>query len=268
LNTRRYHGLLVAATTPPVGRLVLLSKIEETLVIGEKRFDLSANQYPGAVHPTGFQYLSEFRLDPFPTFIYEVEGLQIRKTVFMVHGENTTVVEYELRRLRPDAPADCVLELRPLIAFRDYHSTTHANGGLNPAVEHEAGLARIAPYQGLPSLYFAHEADEVETQGSWYHNFEYGIERERGLDFQEDLFNPFMLRFDLNRRPAVALIASTESKDVKQAAALRAAEIDRRAKTVKASPSKHPFVRALVTAAEQFIVRRGDLKTVLLRGTS
>src|SRR6266536_1421471 len=61
INTRRYHGLLTAATAPPVGRIVLLSKIEETLVVGDRRFDLSANQYPGAVHPRGFEYLREFR---------------------------------------------------------------------------------------------------------------------------------------------------------------------------------------------------------------
>src|SRR3954470_155230 len=65
LNTRRYHGLLVAATRPPVGRLVLLSKLEETLVIDGRRFELSANQYPeGVVHPQGHKYLRRFRLDP------------------------------------------------------------------------------------------------------------------------------------------------------------------------------------------------------------
>src|SRR5438552_9635517 len=65
LNTRRYHGLLTAATNPPVGRVLLLSKLEETLIVNGKRYDLSANQYPGAVHPRGFDYLREFRLDPF-----------------------------------------------------------------------------------------------------------------------------------------------------------------------------------------------------------
>jgi predicted glycogen debranching enzyme len=64
LNTRRYHGLLVAAIKPPVGRLVLLSKLEETLGIDGKRFDLSANRYPGVIHPQGFYYLKQFRLDP------------------------------------------------------------------------------------------------------------------------------------------------------------------------------------------------------------
>src|SRR5580692_8232652 len=64
LNTRRYHGLLVAATKPPVGRMVLLSKFEETLIIDGRRYELSANQYPGVVHPQGYQHLKEFRQDP------------------------------------------------------------------------------------------------------------------------------------------------------------------------------------------------------------
>src|SRR5271168_4854018 len=91
MNSRRYHGLLVAATKPPVGRMVLLSKLEETVVLNGRRYDLSVNQYPGAVHPQGHLYLKHFRLDPFPTFTYEVAGVQIEKSVFMAHGENTTV---------------------------------------------------------------------------------------------------------------------------------------------------------------------------------
>src|SRR5258707_8465274 len=88
LNTRRYHGLLTAATKPPVGRMVMLSKLEETLVIDGRRHELSANQYPGAVHPQGFKYQTGFRLDPFPVFTYEVEGLLLEKSVFMVQGQN------------------------------------------------------------------------------------------------------------------------------------------------------------------------------------
>src|SRR5580700_6123313 len=65
LNTRRYHGLLVAATKPPAGRMVLLSKMEETVILNGRRYDLSTNRYPGAVHPSGYLFLAEFRLDPF-----------------------------------------------------------------------------------------------------------------------------------------------------------------------------------------------------------
>src|SRR6266498_435809 len=72
LNTRRYHGLLTAALTPPVGRFVLLSKLEETLIVHGERFELCANQYPGVIHPQGYNYLARFRLDPLPIFTYMV----------------------------------------------------------------------------------------------------------------------------------------------------------------------------------------------------
>src|SRR6266568_2911150 len=88
MNTRRYHGLLMAATKPPAARVLLLSKLEETLIIGGERYDLSVNRYPGAVYPQGHRFLKEFRLDPFPIFTYEVSGLEIEKRVFMPQGEN------------------------------------------------------------------------------------------------------------------------------------------------------------------------------------
>src|SRR5580765_3096685 len=97
LNTRRYHGLLVAATKPPVGRVVMLSKLEETLFIDGHAFELSTNRYPRVVHPQGHRYLKRFRLDPFPGFTYEIESIEIEKSVFMVDGENSTVVQYEVK---------------------------------------------------------------------------------------------------------------------------------------------------------------------------
>src|ERR1051326_6747353 len=128
LNTRRYHALLTAAMRPPTGRVVLLSKLEETIVIDGARYDLSSNQYSGAVHPQGYSRLEEFRLDPFATSVFVVDGLAVEKTVFMVHGQNATVIQH---RVRGRAGRSVSLELRPLIAFRDYHSLTHENGVLN-----------------------------------------------------------------------------------------------------------------------------------------
>jgi predicted glycogen debranching enzyme len=263
LNTRRYHGLLTASTTPPTGRVLLLSKLEETVVIDGQRHELASNQYPGAVHPQGYQYLKEFRLDPFPVFIYHVAGLEIEKRVFMVHGENTTVTEYEVRSIDGSAKAKCELELRPLIAFRDYHSTTHKNDALNPALDTQDGLVSISAYSSLPPLYFAHNAQELVTGGRWYLNFEYRIERERGLDFEEDLYQPFTLHFQLTRRSAAAVIASTQPHDVKSAATLREAERRRREAVVDAVPMNQPLVRTLTAAADQYIVQRGSFKSIV-----
>jgi predicted glycogen debranching enzyme len=148
-NTRRYHGLLVAATKPPVGRLVLLSKFEETLIVNGPTHELGTNRYPGAVHPQGFQFLKEFRLGPFPSFTFSVDGVEIEKTLFMVQNENTTVIEYRLKSA-PDV-VTVKLELRPLIAFRDYHSLTHENDAINPGVDQQSELISVSPYQGLPT---------------------------------------------------------------------------------------------------------------------
>lgn len=261
LNTRRYHGLLTAATKPPVGRLLLLSKLEETLVIGDQRFELAANQYPGVVHPQGYRYLKRFRLDPFPVFSYEVQGVEIEKSIFMIYGENSTAIYYQIRSA--DSPAQVSLEIRPLVAFRDYHGTTHENSSISRSVQIEAGRVTFAAYQGLPALHFAHDADDVVGNGDWYRDFEYQIERERGLDFKEDLFNPFVLRVDITARPSVSMIVSTETRDAVDLVEYREAEIMRRAELIAASPHEDPFVCALVSAADQYIVAREHCKTVI-----
>jgi predicted glycogen debranching enzyme len=264
LNTRRYHGLLVAATKPPVGRFVLLSRLEETLFIEGRAIDLSANRYPGTVHPQGFKYLKEFRLDPFPVFTYEIEGLEIEKTVFMIQGENSTVVQYELtKNNHPESPKSLRLEVRPLIAFRDYHTTTHENGAINGAVEQTPGRISVTPYQGLPSLHLSHNAADVAKTGNWYRNFEYDAERERGLDFQEDLFNQLVLKFDFRISKRATIIASTEQRAAALAADYRQKEVTRRRAIASTSPISDDFAHALTSAADQYLVARGYEKTVI-----
>jgi predicted glycogen debranching enzyme len=253
LNTRRYHGLLTAATKPPVGRMVLLSKLEETLVVDGQRYELSANRYAGAIHPHGFEYLSDFALDLVPTFTYVAGGVTVRKSVFMVHGENTTVVQYQMDRR-------ATLEVRALIAFRDYHSLTHSNGALDPTVTQSGGGVMLKPYAGVPELHFAHDADVVDTFGCWYYNFEYDRERERGLDNKEDLFSPCAFRFD--HRQQCTIIASTTTLSASAAPAMLEGEIRRRS-SAGVAPIDKPVVRRLVRAADQYIVRRGEYSSII-----
>ena len=253
MNTRRYHGLLVAATKPPVGRMVLLSKIEEVLSVNGQSYELSVNRYPGAIYPRGYLFLKQFRLDPFPVFVYEVDGVQVEKSIFMAPGENATVIRYELR-----GPVESgTLELRPLIAFRDYHSATHENAALDGTVHAEGDCLRLTPYRGLPSLYLAHDATEVRQTAEWYRNFEFPRERERGLDFREDLFHPCTLTKDLRSGGRLTVIASTEAHSVAEADRWRAA------RPAEKSNDDPPFVRQLKRAADQFLVRRGQGNTVI-----
>jgi predicted glycogen debranching enzyme len=269
LNTRRYHGLLVAATKPPLGRMVLLSKLEETLILDERRLELSCNRYPGVVHPQGYRYLLQFRQDPFPIFVYAGEGWELEKSLFLIHGENTAVIQYSLRHPggRNTPLQHAVLELRPLIAFRDYHQTTHENGVLDRTLGIEPGQVRCSPYPGCPDLYFLHTAGKVRSEGYWYRNVEYEIEQERGLDFREDLFNPLLLTIDLTETPDVAVIASTAPGMAPPAlptiVKFRATEVQRRQALEDSVPVKDPLVQSLVQAADQFLVRRGNETTVI-----
>ena len=258
LNTRRYHGLLVAATKPPVGRMLLLSKLEETLIIGDERFELSTNRYPGVIHPRGFRYLVNFRLDPFPTFRYRVGEIQMQKTLFMVHGENTTVAQYMLIADRP-----CRLEMRPLVAFRDYHSLTHENDALRKELSDEGRCVSFRPYDGLPTLFFSHEFATLEKTGHWYRNFEYVREQERGLDFREDLFNPFVLTVELTPGATTSIVVSTSKRETNNAALFRTRELQRRSEVGARAPFEDSLASRLVTAADHYIVNRGHGKTII-----
>jgi predicted glycogen debranching enzyme len=275
LNTRRYHGLLVAALTPPTGRYVLLSKLEETLLIGDRSYELGTNQYPGVIHPQGYHYLVDFRLDPFPTFSYRISALaseelkgvvarprqevELKKTVFLVHGENTVVIEY---KLRSPIGGKVTLQLRPLVAFRDYHSLTHENSVLRPTCDYKPTLVSFDPYPDLPPLHLSHNAQSADIHGKWFLNFQYARERERGLDFNEDLFNPCLLTFDLASDSA-RFIAALQPVDIARATELQQAEIARRVAIRAQSPSENSFVEQLTVASEQFLVDRGEHKSVI-----
>jgi len=268
LNTRRYHGLLVAATRPPVGRMVLLSKLEETLIIDGQRFELSTNQYPGTIHPKGHLLQTGFTLDPFPTFKYRVENIEIEKSLFMIHGENATVVRYELRdATNPsrEIPSgiSCSLELVPLLATRDYHSLRHEDAAVSRKVKTENSLACVKLFEDHPALYLAHDSAVVETSGAWFRNFEYNVERNRGFDFTEDLFNPLTLTFHFVRKSRVSLIASTTRHDAARADEYREKEILRRRRLVMAPSTESELHHALSIAADQFIVARGTHKTII-----
>ena len=262
-NTRRYHALLTAATRPPLGRVTMLSKFEETLIVDGKSFELSSNQYPNSVYPNGYQYLQSFRLEPFPIWIYEVEGTEIEKKIFMVDGANTVVCQWLIiSQVSEEVQKPTVqLELKPLLSFCDYHHLQHENSEFDLHYETSENLVTVKPYQNLPALYFAHNASAVENTGAWYRNFEYAIEKERGFDYTEDLFQPFVLRFDLNDTTVV--IASTEKQDFSLVENLEKAEIKRRKNLVEEANAEDDFAKELVLAADQFIVSRGAGKTII-----
>jgi predicted glycogen debranching enzyme len=255
-NTRRYHGILTAATEPPLGRITMLSKIEETITIDGESFELSSNQYPGNVHPRGFEFLTSFRLDPFPIWTYKVGGIEIEKKVFMVHGRNASVIQYEVKIKGRGRKPHVSLQFRPLLSFVDYHHLEHVDASFNGDYVSSDGAIAMQPYAELPPIFFSHNGSDVTTTGHWYLDFEYAVERERGFDFTEDLFQPFSIDFSLKN--SASIIVSTE-----RAANLESSEIKRRRALLKKAAAKDEFTKQLVLAADQFIVERGDGHTVI-----
>lgn len=261
-NTRRYHGLLTAATMPPLGRVTVLSKFEETLEINGQQFELSANQYVGGVSPEGYRYLENFRLDPFPVWTFVVENFEIEKRVFMVHGSNATVCRWSLLNSSRDHDNQLKLVLKPLLSFVDYHSLQRQSPEIGFSYEITGKAISVTANGHMPSLHIHHNGNDIENTGYWYNNFAYSIEKERGFDFIEDLYQPFEIRFDLADEPAT-LLATTDKNGDFDYAALENAEIDRRNALIGKAAATGDFEKQLVLAADQFIVARGTGETVI-----
>lgn len=204
-NTRKYHGLLVAALADPPGRFTLLSKFEDSLHCGDRSLPLSSNCYPEVMHPAGHLYLQEFFIEEGPVFLYQSDDLTLRKAILMVQGENTVLTRYTLE----SAPGPATLRLNPLLAFRRHHEVKREDAYLQGATTPVFQGISIHPYMGLPKLFIqASHPPSFKATPSWYRNFEYFVETERGYDSHEDCFCPGSLEFVLAPGDSVLVSAS------------------------------------------------------------
>jgi predicted glycogen debranching enzyme len=257
-HSRRYHGLLVAATHPPAGRMNLLSKLDETIVMGQERYELGTNQYPGAVHPQGFQFLKKFQRDLFPEFHFEAGNVEIKKTIAALHGENTTLILYEVVK----APVAFGFELLPLYACRDFHGLSRANSFIGQQYILDDGILRYLNYQGCPEVFVSvPNSNFVESKG-WYYNFEYAVEQYRGLDYQEDLYTHGKFVVALKEGDKLGIIISTIDPANRDAFQLFETERRRRIDITRKF-SWNENLKRLSLAADQFIVKRGEHSTII-----
>ncbi len=211
-NTRKYHGLLVAAFNPPVDRYLLLSKTEEELSNEQEEYFLSCNLYSNAViQPRGHLYLQRFELTPDPLYTYSINGdIVLSKKIFTVYGHNTTVIKYKLE----SAPGAYMLKLYPLVTFRDFHSNTaSAAPGFTYSINHLNRHLKIAFADnkiGAHNLYLTSDRAVFKRNEVWNRGFILAREKERGEEFNEDLLCPGRFSLRLNPGESVFLIASVE----------------------------------------------------------
>jgi glycogen debranching enzyme len=256
-HSRRYHGLLVAAThsQSPAERIVLLSRLDETLHVEGASFDLGCNQFPGTVSPRGFEHLTAFRKDLFPVFDFEVGGVKLRKTVAAVDGENTTLVLYEVL----EAPGPFIVSLRPFLAARDQHVLSAANGALSQETPFADGVLRLRPYPEVPELFVAVPGADFRPNPQWWYRFEYELDRRHGRDFQEDLWTPGVFGLELAPGGRLGVVISTGNPAGRDAFALFEKEKKRREKILKSLPVQDELARFLALAGDGFLARRGPI---------
>ncbi len=251
-NSRHYHGLLVAATNPPVGRLTALATVMEQLEAGGKTFDLAANEFPGAFSPRGFEFLREYRHDICPTFVYRCGGRELTKELVLAESANAVVIRYTLRG------GGAVLRLAPFAALRDYHALRSSKAEHRFSFSAVRDGVVVQDHAGPPhSLHLACPGAAFHPQPQWWYNFLYRLDLARGQEGVEDLYTPGRFAIRLGDGQSCQLTASLDGPIVVDFAA---AESRRRALheelAASVGPEADETARRLAVASDAFLADR------------
>jgi predicted glycogen debranching enzyme len=259
VRTRRYHALLLTATKPPSGRLVLVNGFDAAVETANGSSALSSQHYPADImHPDGARRIVEFKGEPWPKWIFALEdGTKLEQELFLLHGASIVAISWRLL----NSTAKATLTVRPFLSGRDYHSMHHENPAFQFHPEMSDKQLIWHPYSGVPGIVALHNG-LYQHQPEWYRNFVYEQERERGLDFTEDLAAPGSFRWELSDSAAILLFAAegfcngqlpAERSAEELFNTLRAAEHQRR----------RQFLTPLHRAADNYLVKRGNGKTIV-----
>ena len=255
MRTRRYHALLLTATTPPTGRMVLVNGAEVYVSTSRGTFPLSTHCYaPGVLHPGGAEFIESFRHRPWPRWVYRLpDETVVVHEVFVARRASgpVTVMTWRAERCRGRVS----VSVRPLMSGRDYHATHHENGVFNFAGDVKGGKVTWRPYAGVPATTVS-SSGVYRADAAWYRDFQYERERERGLDFTEDLACPGEFALEIEECEGVVML-SAGGPDLApspgEAGALRAAEASRR----------EGLGEGLRRSADDYLVRRGRGRTII-----
>ena len=242
VNTRRYHGLLISALTPPTERTLVFAACDAFAVSGKKKLPLSSNQYPGAIYPAGYQSISSAQIDDQVSWTFAGEGMEIEKTISIEHGKNS--VQLEFKNLGKKTVS---IQIQPLICFRDFHANFSERDGFPGKIEYHADQTVVG--EGDHSIVFEHAEGLRRPVHGWYYRFEHERETERGLDPRDDLYCPCDIEFTLKPGATCAIRASVDS-EVPFAGSRR----ERRASSL---------IEKFEEAAEKFLVQTNTRSSIL-----
>jgi predicted glycogen debranching enzyme len=197
INTRKYHGLLVAALNPPINRWVLLTKLDEELKIGTETYALGANEFRDVMHPEGHRFLSSFVLSPLPTYKYAVDGVTLQKTVFMPYMKNATAVIYEVSNPLEQKVSICV---SPLVNSRHIYSVTDKDALPWSFVQKRCdGGVLIEPSDSLSALILSSGNDGSFVEESWWvKKLFFRVDASRSEGSVDDNFRPGFFNFSVD----------------------------------------------------------------------
>jgi predicted glycogen debranching enzyme len=201
-NTRRYHGVLVAATLPPVGRIMTVNRVAEMLYLdGDKDhpFELAVNQFRQSIHPRGDRYLRRFELDDTARWEFDADGVRVTKELQLLWMQNVSVLRYTIET---DRPRQVQLRLMPFVSLRDFHGERRADG---THFVTRPGARDFVVTGGVLSAAVAVDAGRFDPAPEWWYAHVYPIESERGLGDSEDLFSPGRFVIDVEGKTTVTL---------------------------------------------------------------
>ena len=258
--TRRYHGILVAALQPPVGRTQMVGAVDEVVNYAGQEFQLGTHHWAsGVVAPQGFAQIEEFWLDQTtPVWTYALGDARLEKRIWMKQGENTTYVQYTLRK-----GSEAELDLKVLVNYRDFHSVTHG-GDWRMQMERVAHGIRVTAYERATPFYLRCLGADCDPLHIWYRDCAFPLEAERGLEDREDQLLAASFRARLESGQPLTLVLSTseatslDGEAAHRASAARADAILAACHSAggNAGTEEPTWQKQLVLAADQFIVKR------------
>jgi predicted glycogen debranching enzyme len=278
INTRKYHGLLVAALNPPINRWVLLTKLDEELKIGTETYALGANEFQDVMHPQGHRFLSSFVLSPLPTYKYAVEGVSLQKTIFMPYMKNATAVIYELSNPLEQKVSVCV---SPLVNSRHIYSITDKDTLPWRFVQKRCreGVL-IETSDSLSSLILSSGNNHSFVEESWWvEKLFFRVDASRSESSIDDQFRPGWFNFSVDpnekKRFYVLAVAGKNGKEAQSLFSsfgngtadielLHREELKRRKGLLEKFRERHAdlkmenWLKWLIQAADSFIVSRAS----------
>ncbi len=303
IRSRRYHALLLTATTPPAGRMVLVNGFDAWVETPRGTFAISSQHYgPDVVHPDGATRIESFEYEPWPRWRYEIDNdLFVEQELFVPKGESAVFISWRIidnpKRQNTGALQDTAatgntsndawvlecggapplsnvanLKVRPFLSGRDFHSTHHENGAFRFDADQNGEGVTFRSYDGVPAV-IAHSNGRYMHEPAWYRNFLYSEEQARGLDAAEDLASPDVFEFSLSQKPAVLMLAAEAVAGVgdpgssNQPASTPPATESTEARYAQIRTIEQArrkyFSSPLERAADAYLVRRGQGKTLI-----